>query len=131
MYVNQIPRVATCTFKYGILYYVARYWEVVERLKINHFYTTPSMIRKLMSLDKDIPNSFDLSSLRVIASGKQHTPINGSHASDFLTIIVGECLNKEAWMWFHKRFGNCRCHFIDTWWQTGMYHHLLIMGRVL
>ena len=54
-----------------ILYNIGRYWEVVERLKINHFYTTPSVIQKLMSLDKDIPNSFDLTSLRVIASGEQ------------------------------------------------------------
>ena len=35
-------------------------------------------------------------------------------------MLVGECLNKEAWSWFHKRFGDCRCHFIDTWWQTGI-----------
>ena len=54
-----------------ILYNIGRFWEVVERLKINHFYTTPSVIQKLMSLDKDIPSSFNLSSLRVIASGEQ------------------------------------------------------------
>ena len=50
----------------------ARFWEVVEKLKINHFYTTPSVIQKLMSLDKDIPSSLDLSSLRIIASGNTY-----------------------------------------------------------
>ena len=71
IYMNKIPRGSYLhTFNFFNLY-IARYWELVEKLKVNHFYTTPSMIRKLMSLDKDIPSSYDLSSLRVIASGKQ------------------------------------------------------------
>ena len=63
---NLILRIATYLTYYNT---IGRYWEVVEKLKINHFYTTPSVIQKLRSLDKDIPDSFDLSSLRVIASG--------------------------------------------------------------
>ena len=54
----------------SLIMIIAHYWKIVQKLGINHFYTTPYVIRKLMSCDKGTPTSYDLSSLRVIASGK-------------------------------------------------------------
>ena len=111
---------------------IAHYWKIIEKLSINHFYTTPNVIRKLMSHDKGAPNSashdHDLSSLRVIASGKNNKTLIRKASYEFKILMhgtVGECLNKEAWEWFHGRFGNHHCHLIDTWWQTGMTLPLL------
>ena len=99
---------------------LARYWELVTELGINHFYTTPSVIRKLMSNDKEVQSLYNLSSLRIIASGRYMVLMTFLQYS-YIPITVGECLNKDAWEWFHKNFGDSKCHLIDTWWQTGKW----------
>ena len=77
----------------------SRYWEMVERLKINQFYTAPTAIRLLMK-EGDAPvNKYDLSSLRVLGS-------------------VGEPINPEAHRWYSSVVGGGRCPIVDTWWQT-------------
>ena len=76
-----------------------RFWDVVDRLKVTQFYTAPTAIRALMSHGEDIPNKYNLSTLRVLGS-------------------VGEPINPEAWRWYHKNIGRGRCPIVDTWWQT-------------
>tara|TARA_B110000438_G_scaffold28289_1_gene27296 strand:- start:993 stop:2969 length:1977 start_codon:yes stop_codon:yes gene_type:complete len=76
-----------------------RFWDVVDRLKVTQFYTAPTAIRALMSHGTDIPNKYNLSTLRVLGS-------------------VGEPINPEAWRWYHKNIGRERCPIVDTWWQT-------------
>lgn len=76
-----------------------RFWEVVEKYKVTHFYTAPTAIRALMSFDMDYVTKYDLSSLKVLGS-------------------VGEPINEEAWNWYHKHIGKERCDIVDTWWQT-------------
>ncbi|MDR3411539.1 MAG: acetate--CoA ligase [Formivibrio sp.] len=76
-----------------------RYWEMVERLKINVFYTAPTAIRAVMREGDAWPRKYDLSSLRLLGS-------------------VGEPINPEAWLWYHKLVGHERCAIVDTWWQT-------------
>jgi len=76
-----------------------RYWETVERLKINHFYGSPTAIRLLIRYGDQYVTKYDRSSLRKLGS-------------------VGEPLNQEAWNWFHGIVGEGRCDLVDTWWQT-------------
>ena len=76
-----------------------RFWEVVEKYKVTHFYTAPTAIRALMSYDLDYVKKYDLSSLKVLGS-------------------VGEPINEEAWNWYHKHIGGGKCPIVDTWWQT-------------
>lgn len=76
-----------------------RFWEVVEKYKVNQFYTAPTAIRALMGQGTEWPEKYDLSSLRVLGS-------------------VGEPINPEAWIWYYKNVGNERCPIVDTWWQT-------------
>jgi len=76
-----------------------RFWDVVDRLKVTQFYTAPTAIRALMSHGEEVPNNYDLSTLRVLGS-------------------VGEPINPEAWRWYHKNIGRGRCPIVDTWWQT-------------
>ena len=76
-----------------------RFWEVIEKHKVSIFYTAPTAIRALMR-DGDAPvKKHDRSSLRLLGS-------------------VGEPINPEAWLWYHKVVGNSRCPIVDTWWQT-------------
>ena len=76
-----------------------RFWQVVEKHKVSIFYTAPTAIRALMR-DGDAPvKKHDRSSLRLLGS-------------------VGEPINPEAWMWYHKVVGDERCPIVDTWWQT-------------
>jgi acetyl-CoA synthetase len=77
----------------------ARFWEIVERHKVTVFYTAPTAIRTFMRLGDDVPARHDLSSLRLLGS-------------------VGEPINPEAWMWYHRHIGRERCPIVDTWWQT-------------
>jgi len=77
----------------------SRYWKLVERLKINSFYTAPTAIRTLMKFGDDFVNAHDLSSLRILGS-------------------VGEPLNPEAWKWYHGTVGGSKCAIVDTYWQT-------------
>ncbi|XP_063247824.1 acetyl-coenzyme A synthetase 2-like, mitochondrial isoform X5 [Prinia subflava] len=76
-----------------------RYWEVVQRLKINQFYGAPTAIRLLLNYGEEWVKKYDRSSLKVLGS-------------------VGEPINKEAWQWFHQVVGEGRCALVDTWWQT-------------
>ena len=77
----------------------SRFWRVVEKHKVNIFYTAPTAIRALMREGDGPVTSCDRSSLRLLGS-------------------VGEPINPEAWMWYHKVVGEARCPIVDTWWQT-------------
>jgi acetyl-CoA synthetase len=76
-----------------------RFWEIIERHRVNIFYTAPTAIRTFVRWGDEHPNKFDLSSLRLLGT-------------------VGEPINPEAWMWYHKTIGRERCPIVDTWWQT-------------
>lgn len=76
-----------------------RFWELIEKYKVSIFYTAPTAIRAFMKWGDQWPNKFDLSSLRLLGS-------------------VGEPINPEAWMWYHRVIGLERCPIVDTWWQT-------------
>ena len=76
-----------------------RFWEVIEKHKINSFYTAPTAIRALQACDINFVNKYDLSSLKVLGS-------------------VGEPINVEAWEWYNKHIGKNKCPIVDTWWQT-------------
>ena len=76
-----------------------RYWETVQRLKINHFYGSPTALRLLIRYGDEFVTKYDRSSLRKLGS-------------------VGEPLNQEAWHWFYSVVGEGRCDLVDTWWQT-------------
>jgi acetyl-CoA synthetase len=76
-----------------------RWWEIIEKYKVSLFYTAPTAIRSFMKLGRQIPQGFDLSSLRVLGS-------------------VGEPINPEAWMWYREVIGGGETPIVDTWWQT-------------
>ncbi len=83
-----------------------RFWKIVEKFKVTSFYTAPTAIRALIRLGEEFPAKYDMSSLRVLGS-------------------VGEPINPEAWMWYHKHIGGERCPIVDTWWQTETGGHLI------
>ena len=76
-----------------------RLWSIVEKYKVNIFYTAPTAIRAFMKWGDDHPKAHDLTSLRILGT-------------------VGEPINPEAWMWYHRKIGNENCAIVDTWWQT-------------
>jgi len=76
-----------------------RWWELIEKYKVSIFYTAPTAIRSFMKLGRQVPNKFDLSSLRVLGS-------------------VGEPINPEAWIWYRDVIGGGKTPIVDTWWQT-------------
>jgi acetyl-CoA synthetase len=76
-----------------------RFWSIVERHRVNIFYTAPTAIRAFMRWGDQWPQQHDLSSLRLLGT-------------------VGEPINPEAWMWYHALIGGKRCPIVDTWWQT-------------
>ncbi|KNC79070.1 acetyl-CoA synthetase [Sphaeroforma arctica JP610] len=76
-----------------------RFWETVERLKINQLYTSPTAIRLLLQQGDEWVNKYDLSSLKTLGS-------------------VGEAINPEAYNWYRDVVGKGRCSIVDTWWQT-------------
>ncbi|XP_068597069.1 acetyl-coenzyme A synthetase 2-like, mitochondrial [Brachionichthys hirsutus] len=76
-----------------------RYWEMVQRLRINQFYGAPTALRLLLKYDDGWVKKYDRSSLKTLGS-------------------VGEPINHEAWHWFHSVVGDGRCPLVDTWWQT-------------
>ena len=78
---------------------VGRFWDICEKHAVTIFYTAPTAIRALMKHGDEIPQSYDLSSLRLLGT-------------------VGEPINPEAWMWYHRIIGQERCPIVDTWWQT-------------
>ena len=77
----------------------SRFWQVIEKHNVNIFYTAPTAIRALMGAGPEFVDKYDMNSLRLIGS-------------------VGEPINPEAWLWYHKHVGKGRCEIIDTWWQT-------------
>ena len=77
----------------------SRFGRVIEKHKVNQFYTAPTAIRSLMAKGEDVLGDSDLSSLRILGS-------------------VGEPINPEAWEWYHRVIGQTRCPIVDTWWQT-------------
>ena len=76
-----------------------RYWQVIEKWKVNQFYTAPTAIRAIAAAGEEWPAKYDMPSLRVLGSG-------------------GEPINPEAWRWYHRNAGKERCPIVDTWWQT-------------
>jgi acetyl-CoA synthetase len=76
-----------------------RFWEIIERHRVNIFYTAPTAIRAFIKWGEQWPLKHDLSSLRLLGT-------------------VGEPINPEVWMWYHKIIGKERCPIVDTWWQT-------------
>jgi acetyl-CoA synthetase len=76
-----------------------RWWSIVERYRVSILYTAPTAIRTFMKWGTELPESHDLSSLRVLGS-------------------VGEPINPEAWVWYWEHIGGGRCPVVDTWWQT-------------
>jgi acetyl-CoA synthetase len=76
-----------------------RFWEVVDKHKVNQFYTAPTAIRALVAQGNEWVTKHDLSTLKVLGT-------------------VGEPINEEAWRWYHDIVGKGRCPIVDTWWQT-------------
>jgi acetyl-CoA synthetase len=76
-----------------------RYWEMVERLKINQFYTAPTALRSIQREGDSFVTKYDKSSLRILGT-------------------VGEPINPETWKWYYNVVGEGRCSIVDTWWQT-------------
>ncbi len=76
-----------------------RFWKIIEKYGVTIFYTAPTAIRAFMKWGTEWPKGCDLSSLRLLGS-------------------VGEPINPEAWIWYHKYIGHERCPVVDTWWQT-------------
>ena len=83
-----------------------RFWEIVEKYKVSIFYTAPTAIRAFMKWGDHWVTKHDLSSLRLLGT-------------------VGEPINPEAWIWYHKIIGGERCPIVDTWWQTETGGHML------
>ncbi|SNX59880.1 acetyl-coenzyme A synthetase [Nitrosomonas ureae] len=83
-----------------------RFWEIIQKHKVTTFYTAPTAIRTLIKLGANLPEQYELSSLRLLGS-------------------VGEPINPEAWMWFYEKVGRSRCPIVDTWWQTETGSHMI------
>ena len=78
---------------------VSRMWGIIQKYGVTIFYTAPTALRMFMRFGDHMPDSFDLSSLRLLGT-------------------VGEPINPEVWKWYHSTIGKSRCPVIDTWWQT-------------
>jgi acetyl-CoA synthetase len=76
-----------------------RFWQIIERHKVNVFYTAPTAIRTFVKWGEQYPRKYEMSSLRLLGT-------------------VGEPINPEAWMWYREVIGRDRCPIVDTWWQT-------------
>merc|ERR1711879_1143638 len=76
-----------------------RYWHMVQKHKITQFYTAPTAIRLLMKFGEEFVKKYDRSSLKILGT-------------------VGEPINPEVWVWYHKVVGEEKCPIVDTWWQT-------------
>ena len=86
-----------------------RFWKTIPKHKVSIFYTAPTAIRSLIKAGgapQTAPTNYDLSSLRLLGT-------------------VGEPINPEAWMWYHKTVGGGRCPIVDTWWQTETGGHMI------
>jgi acetyl-CoA synthetase len=91
-----------------------RLWQIVEKYGVTIFYTAPTAIRAFMKWGVEFPEAHDLSSLRLLGT-------------------VGEPINPEAWMWYHRTIGAEQCPIVDTWWQTetGMIMMTPLPGAVI
>ena len=76
-----------------------RFWQIVDKYKVTHFYTAPTAIRALEACEEHFVTDANLSSLKVLGT-------------------VGEPINEEAWQWYHEKIGKGKCPIVDTWWQT-------------
>jgi acetyl-CoA synthetase len=85
----------------GVLDYpdTSRIWDIIDKYGVTIFYTTPTALRMFMKFGDAIPNSFRLSSLRLLGT-------------------VGEPINPEVWIWYFNTIGKSKCPIVDTWWQT-------------
>jgi len=87
-----------------------RFWQNIQKHKVSVFYTAPTAIRSLIKASEaspeHAPKNYDLSSLRLLGT-------------------VGEPINPEAWMWYHRNIGRERCPIVDTWWQTETGGHMI------
>ena len=83
-----------------------RFWEIIEKHRVNIFYTAPTAIRAIMREGDEWPQKHDLSSLRILGT-------------------VGEPINPEVWMWYYTMIGQEKCPVIDTWWQTETGGHVI------
>lgn len=77
----------------------SRFWQIIDKHKVNIFYTAPTAIRALMQKGDEFVRGFDLSSLKTLGT-------------------VGEPINEEAWHWYDEKIGKRKCNIVDTWWQT-------------
>jgi acetyl-CoA synthetase len=84
-----------------------RYWDMVQRHQLTHFYTAPTALRSLMRYGNSFVDEYDLTSLKVLGS-------------------VGEPINPEAWRWYYECVGRERCTIVDTYWQTETGAFLLL-----
>jgi len=84
----------------------SRFWQVIDKHKVNQFYTAPTAIRSLMACGDSFVKSSSRSSLKLLGT-------------------VGEPINPEAWDWYHRVVGESRCPIVDTWWQTETGAHML------
>ncbi len=83
-----------------------RFWQLIDRHRVTVFYTAPTTIRAFMQWGADYPRNASLQTLRVLGT-------------------VGEPINPEVWIWYHKEVGRERCPIVDTWWQTETGAHML------
>ncbi len=83
-----------------------KWWSLIEKYKVSKFYTAPTVVRALMKYGDEIPQKYDLSSLKILGS-------------------VGEPINPEAWEWYYKIVGKEKCPIMDTWWQTETGMHII------
>ncbi|MEO8756426.1 MAG: acetate--CoA ligase [Devosia sp.] len=83
-----------------------RCWQVVEKHKVNIFHTAPTAIRALMGAGPSFPDKYEMPTLRTLGT-------------------VGEPINPEAWLWYHKHVGKERCSIVDAWWQTETGGHMI------
>ena len=86
--------------------HAGRFWEIAQKHRATIFYTAPTAIRSLIKAGADLPQKYDLSSLRLLGT-------------------VGEPINPEAWMWYRDAVGGGRCPIVDTWWQTETGAHMI------
>lgn len=84
----------------------SRFWRVIDKHKVNIFYTAPTAIRSLMGAGQEFVDVLDGGSLRILGT-------------------VGEPINPGAWQWYHRAIGKERCPIVDTWWQTETGGHLI------
>ncbi len=83
-----------------------RWWDMIEKHKVSVLYTSPTAVRAHMKLGEDHPSKHEMKTLRLLGS-------------------VGEPINPEAWMWYHKFVGKSNCPIMDTWWQTETGHFMI------